>query len=167
MCCCKKELSSKSRLDRTQCARSSYCTGVHPNVAIGSDEYETLDDCATPGTVSEKHGATVANVAARFIMQQPAVAAIIVGARLGESSHIAENCGMFDFQLDADDVSKISAAVSALSPVPGDCGDEYRKPPFLTATGDLSDHLETLPQVFSFCAVAKVMFLVLRLTGLH
>ena len=80
-------------------------------------------------------------------MQQPAVAAVIIGARLGQSSHIAENCGMFDFHLDADDVSQISAAVSALTPVPGDCGDEYRKPPFLTATGDLSDHLETLPQV--------------------
>ena len=94
----------------------------------------------------------MANVAARFIMQQPAVAAVIVGARLGQSSHIAENCGMFDFHLDADDVSQISVSVSALTPVPGDCGDEYRKPPFLTATGDLSDHLETLPQVLSsFC----------------
>ena len=29
-----------------------------------------------------------------------------------------------------------------LKPIPGDCGDEYRKEPFLTATGDLSEHLE-------------------------
>ena len=29
--------------------------------------------------------------------------------------------------------------------IPGDCGDEYRRPPYLTATGDFSDHLEPLP----------------------
>lgn len=78
----------------------------------------------TPGTVGKKHGATVANVAARFIMQQPAVGAVIVGARLGRSSHIAENLRMFDLHLDAADVLLISTAVSALTPVPGDCGDE-------------------------------------------
>ncbi|MCU0368905.1 MAG: RidA family protein, partial [Cyclobacteriaceae bacterium] len=30
-------------------------------------------------------------------------------------------------------------------PIPGDCGDEYRKPPFLTASGDLSHHVENFP----------------------
>ena len=35
-----------------------------------------------------------------------------------------------------------------LSPIPGDCGDEYRKPPFLTASGDLSHHLEQIPKPF-------------------
>ena len=30
-------------------------------------------------------------------------------------------------------------------PIPGDCGDEYRKPPFLTASGDLSHHLQQMP----------------------
>ena len=33
-------------------------------------------------------------------------------------------------------------------PVPGDCGDEYRRPPYLTASGDLTDHLSELPPVF-------------------
>ena len=31
----------------------------------------------------------------------------------------------------------------------GDCGDEYRKPPFLTASGDLSHHLDAVPKYFS------------------
>lgn len=35
-----------------------------------------------------------------------------------------------------------------LKPVPGDCGDEYRKPPFLTASGDLSHHLEAFPSPY-------------------
>jgi enamine deaminase RidA (YjgF/YER057c/UK114 family) len=32
-----------------------------------------------------------------------------------------------------------------MTPIPGDCGDEYRKPPFLTASGDLSHHIDSLP----------------------
>lgn len=32
--------------------------------------------------------------------------------------------------------------------IPGDCGDEYRKPPFLTASGDLTDHLNEVPKAF-------------------
>jgi len=32
--------------------------------------------------------------------------------------------------------------------VPGDCGDEYRRPPFLTASGDLSHHLDTMPKIY-------------------
>ncbi len=36
---------------------------------------------------------------------------------------------------------------------PGDCGDEYRKPPFLTASGDLSHHLDAIPSVYKAEAV--------------
>ena len=32
--------------------------------------------------------------------------------------------------------------------MPGDCGDEYRHPPFLTASGDLSHHLAAFPKPF-------------------
>ncbi len=32
--------------------------------------------------------------------------------------------------------------------IPGDCGDEYRKPPFLTASGDLSHHIDGIPTPF-------------------
>ena len=34
------------------------------------------------------------------------------------------------------------------TPIPGDCGDEYRRPPYLTASGDLSHHLDAIPSVF-------------------
>lgn len=33
-----------------------------------------------------------------------------------------------------------------LRDLPGDCGDEYRREPFLTARGDLSDHLQESDQ---------------------
>src|SRR5204862_7020857 len=42
----------------------------------------------------------------------------------------------------------IADAQSRMREIPGDCGDEYRKPPFLTASGDLSHHLAKLPRVF-------------------
>ena len=38
--------------------------------------------------------------------------------------------------------------MGAAAPVPGDCGDEYRRPPFLTASGDLSHHLAAVPTFF-------------------
>ncbi|MGQ0647019.1 MAG: aldo/keto reductase [Gemmatimonadaceae bacterium] len=92
---------------------------------------------------------TIANVACRYILEQPAVAGIIVGARLGEAEHIADNARLFEFALD--DVARrhLREALAMLHPIPGDCGDEYRKPPYLTASGDLRDHLESLPPPYA------------------
>lgn len=99
--------------------------------------------------VAKKHGVSVANVATRWILEQPAVGAIIVGARLGESEHRDDNLKVLSFSLDDEDLSVISAACEKSTRIPGDCGDEYRRPPFLTASGDLSHHLDSLPKVFS------------------
>src|SRR5262249_60686589 len=49
---------------------------------------------------------------------------------------------------DDGDRGRLAEAQSRLREIPGDCGDEYRKPPFLTASGDLSHHLAGLPRVF-------------------
>ena len=87
----------------------------------------------------------MANVASRYILEQPAVGGIIIGARLGESEHIENNLQLFDFSLDDDTMEEISVAINTFNHIPGDCGDEYRKPPFLTATGDLSHHLGSIP----------------------
>ena len=95
--------------------------------------------------VAAKHGSSIANVATRSILDQPAVAAVIIGARLGESEHIEENRRIFELELDDEDRAAIAEVLDTLSPIPGDCGDEYRKPPFLTASGDLSHHFETFP----------------------
>jgi aryl-alcohol dehydrogenase-like predicted oxidoreductase/enamine deaminase RidA (YjgF/YER057c/UK114 family) len=94
---------------------------------------------------SVRLGVSVANVAGRYMLESPAVGAIIVGARLGRSEHIEETSRLFDFVLDEESVTDIRSALGALRPIPGDCGDEYRKPPYLTAAGDLSDHFETMP----------------------
>ena len=91
----------------------------------------------------------MANIATRYILEKPEVAGIIIGARLGKSVHIAENQKLFNFNLNDKDNNSLSDAMVGLNNIPGDCGDEYRKPPFLTATGDLSQHIERLPAPFS------------------
>jgi aryl-alcohol dehydrogenase-like predicted oxidoreductase/enamine deaminase RidA (YjgF/YER057c/UK114 family) len=95
--------------------------------------------------VARRHGVSIANVACRYVLDHPAVAGIIVGARPGEREHVADNLRLFSFALSAEDRAEMESVLSTLTPVPGDCGDEYRKPPFLTASGDLSHHLDSFP----------------------
>lgn len=94
---------------------------------------------------ADEHKVSMANVASRFILEQPAVGAVIIGARLGESEHIRNNQALLNFELSTEDGQAIKSAIDDLTPIPGDCGDEYRKPPFLTASGDLSHHIDKLP----------------------
>jgi enamine deaminase RidA (YjgF/YER057c/UK114 family) len=103
---------------------------------------------STLADIARRHGVSVANVATRWVLEQPAVAAVIVGARLGESEHRSDNLALFSFALDADDKAQIDEALRGTRIIPGDCGDEYRRPPFLTASGDLSHHLEAFPPVY-------------------
>lgn len=98
--------------------------------------------------VATRHGVSIATVASRFILDQPGVAGVIVGARLGERSHIEDTRRIFAFALTEADRAEIEAALATLDPIPGDCGDEYRKPPFLTASGDLSHHVDTMPSPY-------------------
>lgn len=98
--------------------------------------------------VADKHGVSVSNVASAWALGYPNVAATIIGARLGEAEHRADNLRALSVVLDVDDQTAIAEVTRALDPIPGDCGDEYRKPPFLTASGDLSHHLDALPPVF-------------------
>ncbi|MGE3471236.1 MAG: aldo/keto reductase [Vicinamibacterales bacterium] len=98
--------------------------------------------------VADRHGVSITNVATRYVLDQPGVAAVIVGARLGERAHVDENLRMFDLRLSAGDRAHLEAAMATLAPIPGDCGDEYRVPPYLTASGDLSHHLDAFPAPF-------------------
>ena len=98
--------------------------------------------------IARQHGSTIAHVATRFILDTPGITAIIIGARFGRSKHLAENLKLFNLQLSEADRIAITAITDQFDPVPGDCGDEYRKPPYLTASGDLSHHLDTLPKPF-------------------
>lgn len=104
---------------------------------------------AEVAAIARRHGVSIANVATRWVLEHPAVGAVIVGARLTESEHRADNLRLFSFALDAEDRARLAHAFAAATPIPGDCGDEYRKPPYLTAAGDLSHHLDSLPKPFA------------------
>jgi aryl-alcohol dehydrogenase-like predicted oxidoreductase/enamine deaminase RidA (YjgF/YER057c/UK114 family) len=98
--------------------------------------------------IARKHGVSVSNVATRWVLDLPAVAAVIVGARLGESEHRVDNLKLFSFALDGQDRALLNSAFNGTQRIHGDCGDEYRKPPFLTASGDLSHHLDAMPAMW-------------------
>ncbi len=98
--------------------------------------------------IAQKHNSTIANISSRYMLNQDHVAGIILGARLGVSNHIEENKAIFQLQLSKEENETIENAISTLSSIPGNCGDEYRTPPFLTAAGDLSDHLDGLEPVY-------------------
>ena len=95
---------------------------------------------AAVNAAAQKHGVSIANIAVRWVLDQPMAAAALVGARLGLSDHTDDNARVFSFELDSEDRAMIAEARDGLQPIPGDCGDEYRRPPYLTAAGDLSDH---------------------------
>ena len=99
---------------------------------------------AALGTVAKKHSVSIPAVATRWVLDLPAVKAVIVGTGLSANSeqHIAENLLAFSVKLDDEDRSIIANAQKGLRDIPGDCGDEYRRPPYLTAAGDLSHHVK-------------------------
>ena len=117
------------------------------DAAGGWEAFQTV--LAAAAKVAARHGVSISNVATRWVLEQRRVAGVIIGARLGESFHAADNLRLFSFELDDDDRATLEAAFAATTPIPGDCGDEYRKPPFLTASGDLSHHLDTIPRAFA------------------
>ncbi len=95
-------------------------------------------------TVAQRHGVAIAAVATRYVLDIPSVKAVIVGSRLAPDSeqYIDRNLEAFRLKLTEEDLLLIRKAQEGLTDIPNDCGDEYRRPPLLTAAGDTSDHFE-------------------------
>ena len=113
------------------------------------EQFQTL--LAVTAKIGKKHGVSTSNVATRWVLEQSSVAGVIIGARLGERTHIEDNTRLFNFALDAEDHELLKENFN--NDIPGDCGDEYRKPPFLTASGDLSHHLTGFHNGFEATAI--------------
>ena len=63
--------------------------------------------------IGDKHGVALASVATRWVLDQPQVAAAIVGARYAR--HLPKTLEVFRFQLDAEDRAKIDAVLAQAS----------------------------------------------------
>ncbi|KAK9755944.1 hypothetical protein RND81_01G061200 [Saponaria officinalis] len=80
--------------------------------------------------ISRKHGVSIATIAVKYILDQPAVAGSMIGVRLGLSDHIQDANAIFSLVLDEEDaesIREISSRGKDLMKVIGDCGDEYRR----------------------------------------
>jgi Predicted oxidoreductases (related to aryl-alcohol dehydrogenases) len=116
------------------------------DVAGGWEVFQNMLN--TINKIANKHSVSIANISSRYALNNESVAAVIIGSRLTENNHINENKTIVNIDLDSDDIRQISAAQSKMNSIPGDCGDEYREAPFFTASGDLSDHIKSIPRVY-------------------
>lgn len=88
------------------------------------------DLLSTLKSIADKHQVSIPNVAVRYILAQPTVAGVIIGARLGVTSHFEDNGRVFNFELDSEDKQQIEVILNQsrdLYQLIGDCGDEYRR----------------------------------------
>ena len=70
--------------------------------------------------IGQRHGVSLSAVATRWVLDQPFVAAAIVGARY--AAHLSEHLQVFSFQLDGPDHTEITQLLAAC---PGPQGDTY------------------------------------------
>lgn len=82
--------------------------------------------------IGDKYGASISNVAVRWVLDHEYVGAVIVGARMGISEHVEENLKVFSFKTDEEDRRKIGEVLArckaqATFEAMGDCGAEYRQ----------------------------------------
>ena len=68
--------------------------------------------------IAVRHDVSVANVAARWVLDRPGVGALIVGAK--DARRLGENLRLFDLRLDEQDDESISAGISQAAGPAGD-----------------------------------------------
>ncbi|KAI0665515.1 Aldo/keto reductase [Trametes maxima] len=82
--------------------------------------------------IADRHaGASIANVAVRWVLEHPFVGAVIIGARLGLTDYAEDNNRVFSFALTERDKTEIEAILrqsksASMIMTIGDCGAEYR-----------------------------------------
>ncbi|EGG14686.1 hypothetical protein DFA_10944 [Cavenderia fasciculata] len=80
--------------------------------------------------IGNKHGqVSIPLVAIRYVLERPGVGAVVVGCRLGISSHLDEfTKQLYSFSLDQEDIRNINSVALKGDCLLGwgDCGDEFR-----------------------------------------
>jgi aryl-alcohol dehydrogenase-like predicted oxidoreductase len=70
--------------------------------------------------IANRHGTDIATIASRYVLDQPGVAAVIVGAR--NRAHVSANAGVCDIHLTEQDRSGLAAVIAKRQ---GPLGDTY------------------------------------------
>ena len=74
----------------------------------GWDLFQTL--LTTVKALADKHGVSMSAVAARYVLDQPQVGAVIIGARYAH--HLPQTLSIFELSLDPDDYATLEAVLS-------------------------------------------------------
>ena len=81
--------------------------------------------------IADGHGVAVSQVATRFILQQEAVAAAVIGIR--NSRHVEDNAKICSFELDENEMGKLREYIDTFPILPGEpfelertIGSKYR-----------------------------------------
>ncbi|KAJ6600165.1 NADP-dependent oxidoreductase domain-containing protein [Mycena sp. CBHHK59/15] len=84
-------------------------------------------------TIADRHGdgVSISNIATRWVLDQPCVGAVVIGARLGLSDHLDDNESVFSLRLTEKDNAEIERVLERsngrrMIMTIGDCGAEYR-----------------------------------------
>ncbi|KAI0071640.1 Aldo/keto reductase [Panus rudis PR-1116 ss-1] len=92
--------------------------------------FQTL--LSTLRSIGDRHGgASIANVATRWVLDHPFVGAVLIGTRMGIVDHIADNRKVDNLRLSRDDLLEIDQVLAQSNGARmvvsiGDCGAEYR-----------------------------------------
>ena len=84
----------------------------------GWDAFQTLLQACK--AIGDRHGVGIATVATRWVLDQPGVAAAIVGARYAD--HLQQTLAVFRLRLDGEDRARLAPILAAH---PGPEGDTY------------------------------------------
>ncbi len=130
--------------DLTTSAEAKYWRFIQ--AAGGWDAFQHVLECLAG--VANRHKVSIANIACRYMLDLPAVGAVIIGARVGGKECIQDDLKTFRVSLTRKNRSDIEYALTRLDALPGDCGDEGRRAPYLTATGDPGRHSGPHPRPY-------------------
>ena len=66
----------------------------------------------TLNKVAQKHKTSIANISSRYVLENPNVAAVIIGARLGENSHIKAHTELLNITFEEGDIQALEKVIS-------------------------------------------------------
>ncbi|KXZ55536.1 hypothetical protein GPECTOR_2g1085 [Gonium pectorale] len=98
----------------------TYSKGKYSRVILAAGGWDWFQQLLQAlDSVGRKHDTSISNVAARWVLQRPGVAAVILGAR--NANHVEDQQRLFSFALDSDDLGAIDDVLARGRRPTSDC----------------------------------------------